>query len=173
MLLLFCVQVVFYSEKIQWSALLFAASAASLIWSILVRPKLLVYDEGLTVINPFSTSVIPFAEIETIDTRWALTFTTKGKQIRVWVAPAPGRYHAKSVRASELTGLELSSPEIIGPGDSPRSHSGAAAQIVKFRIKSASKDVIPVTSSMSFNYFAVTIICISGSISLILSWLHI
>ena len=173
MILLFLVQVVFFSDRIELSSIAFGILLATTVWLLLVRPKLEVFDEGINIVNPLFQAIVPLREIETIDTRYALTIFTRGKKISVFVAPAPGRWHARSVRASELKGLELNAGDVISPGDSPRSLSGQAAQIIKLRIKSVGTEVGDLRASARFNYAAAGILVANIALFLILSVLHV
>lgn len=173
MILLFLVQVIFFSERIELSSIAFGVLLATSVWLLLVRPKLEVFDEGINIVNPLLTATVPMREIDTIDTRYALTIFTRGKKISVFAAPAPGRWHTRSVRASELKGLELNAGNIISPGDSPRSHSGQAAQIIKLRIKSVGAEVGDLRASARFNYAAAGALVGSIALFLILSVLHV
>jgi hypothetical protein len=70
-----------------------------------------------------------------IDVRYALTIVTPAKRITSWAAVAPGRYHARTVHASELKGYRLSNQVQIRPGESPRTSSGEAAQLCRLRFE--------------------------------------
>lgn len=173
MILLFLIQVIFYSDRIEFSSIAFGILLATTVWLLLVRPKLEVFDEGIKIVNPLITAIVPLREIDMVDTRFALTVFTRGKKISVFVAPAPGRWHARSVRAGELKGLELNAGDVISPGDSPRSHSGQAAQIIKLRIKSVGTEVGDLRASARFNYAAAGVLVASIALFLILSVLHV
>jgi hypothetical protein len=122
----------------------FESAAAATLWSlffvlaahlIFVRPKLVVSDEGVTVINPLRTYEISWGAVNDIDTRFALTFVTEKRRISAWVATAPGRYHGRTIHPSELKGLGLGQREHIQPGDSPRTRSGQAAAVCRARLE--------------------------------------
>jgi hypothetical protein len=56
------------------------------------------------------------------------------KQIYAFAAPAPGRYHSRSIHQSELRGLNIQSAGSIQSGQSPRSHSGVASAIANQKL---------------------------------------
>jgi hypothetical protein len=59
-----------------------------LLW---IRPKLILRDEFIEVINPLRKEIIPYSEVVELDTKWALTIIHKRGKTRVWVAPASGK----------------------------------------------------------------------------------
>jgi hypothetical protein len=65
-----------------------------------------------------------------------VTHDRKGKKgkIQAFAAPAPGRYHSRTIHQSEMRGLNLKESNVIRAGDSPRTNSGAAAAIARSRI---------------------------------------
>ena len=97
------------------------------------------YDEGLVIINPLTRHVIGWQDVEEIETRYTMSIVThdrKGKKgkIQAFAAPAPGRYHSRTIHQSEMRGLNLKESNVIRAGDSPRTNSGAAAAIARSRI---------------------------------------
>jgi hypothetical protein len=117
-----------------WSSFLVSAT-----WLGLVRPKLLVADEGVAIVNPISRVQIGWHAIEELDTKYSLTFVTRDKRRFVsWAAPAPGRHHARTVRGAEFKGVGIASENLkdglIKAGESPRSLSGQAIAICRLRI---------------------------------------
>lgn len=117
-----------------WSCFLVSAT-----WLGLVRPCLLVADEGVTIVNPISRIQLGWQDVEELDTKYSLTFVTKDKRRFVsWAAPAPGRHHARTVRGAEFRGVGIASENVkdglIKAGESPRSLSGQAIAICRLRI---------------------------------------
>lgn len=111
----------------------------SLTWLGLVRPKLVVADEGVAVVNPISRVEIGWQDIEELDTKYSLTIVTKDNRRFVsWAAPAPGRHHARTVRGAEFKGIGVAAENVkdglIKAGESPRSLSGQAIAICRLRI---------------------------------------
>jgi hypothetical protein len=97
------------------------------------KPKLEVFDEGVTITNPLSQVTLGWGEVLEIETRYALTFYTATKKHSAWAALAPGRYHHRSVHPNEVKGLVPRDITLIRASDSPRTDSGAAAYISRIR----------------------------------------
>jgi hypothetical protein len=58
-----------------------------------------------------------------------------GKKIYAWAAQAPGRYHSRTVHASEVRGLKIPDLYNMRPGESPRTHSGQALALARIRFE--------------------------------------
>ena len=117
-----------------WGALVCA-----IFFQIFLHPAVIFYDEGVEIINPLSRHLIGWQEVEEIETRYTMSIIThdrKGKKgkIQAFAAPAPGRYHSRTIHQSEMRGLNMKENNIIRAGDSPRTNSGAAAAIARSRI---------------------------------------
>ena len=113
-------------------------------YQIFIRPKVVFFDEGVEIVNPFTQYVIGWQDVEQIDTRYTLSIKThvgggEIKQIYAFAAPAPGRYHSRSIHPSELRGLNIQGGGSIQVGQSPRSHSGVASVIANQRFNDYKK----------------------------------
>jgi hypothetical protein len=111
---------------------------------IFVRPKVVIYDEGITITNPLYEITRSWADVVTIDVRYTMSIRLQEEiklpwhrkateTIYAFAAPAPGRYHSRSIHPSDLRGVGISHEAALRPGDSPRSHSGQAAAIARLR----------------------------------------
>lgn len=110
-----------------WALLLLVAVALALFWF----PRLTVAEPEVTVVNVFSTVHVPWAAIERVDTKYALTLHTAGGVVTVWASPAPNRYatQAASRSAARIAGDAAgTSPR---PGDLLETQSGAAAFVIR------------------------------------------
>ena len=113
------------------------ASIAYFIW---IRPKLILRDEVIEVVNPFNSEVIPYREVLELETKWALTIVHSRGKTRVWVAPASGKrrwiadatfgFYGRGVPLSESSSAESESMSA-----SLNSSSGQAAYLIRERIK--------------------------------------
>lgn len=120
--------------------LAFCASLASAAYLVWVKPKLVLNDEGIEVVNPFSTEQIAYGDVLELDTKWALTIIHTGGSTRVWVAPASGkrRWIADKTFGIYGRGVPLSQS---GQGESETmsasldSFSGQAAYLIRERMK--------------------------------------
>ena len=70
------------------SELLICAILASLIYAIWIKPKLILKDDVIEVVNPLRTELIPYREVLNLETKWALTIVHQRGKTKVWVAPA-------------------------------------------------------------------------------------
>lgn len=117
-----------------WGALVCLIS-----YQIFIHPKVVFFDEGVEIVNPFTHYLIGWQDVEQIDTRYTMSIKTSGesvgiKKIYAFAAPAPGRYHSRSIHQSELRGLNIQGAGSIQAGQSPRSHSGVASAIANQKI---------------------------------------
>ncbi|MTA39048.1 MAG: hypothetical protein F2566_03190 [Actinobacteria bacterium] len=125
----------FYTEGAQGVATtfawcLFVAYAAHLGF---VRPKVTFFDEGITITNPLKEITVGWGEIEDISARYSMYIQVAGEKIYAWAAQAPGRYHSRTVHASEIRGLKIPDLQNMRPGESPRTHSGQALALARIR----------------------------------------
>ena len=103
-------------------------------WVSLWRPSLDVKDDGVTIVNVFATTSVPWEALIDVDTRYALTLVTPHRRYPVTVAPAPGRL-ATALSKRDMSGLSAptGSDGSVRTGDLPNSDSGAAAHLVRQR----------------------------------------
>lgn len=130
---LFAVQVVFFGDGTWLAQAGVMATTATLAWLLFIKPKVLIFDEGLTVINPFITATFGWAEVDEIETRFGLTIYSGEAKVVAWAAPAPGRYRRRTVHKVDVKGINYDRDFGLRPGDLPNSHSGAAAHIARTR----------------------------------------
>ncbi len=122
-----------FGETLAATAICAAAALATFL--CFIKPQVIISDEGIKIINPTKEIFASWDRVESIDTKYSTSITVDGQTIYAWAAPAPGRYHARSVHKSELRGVINSDEILIRPGDAPRSHSGSCAYLSKFRQK--------------------------------------
>lgn len=120
-------------------ASIWGALVCSICYQIFIHPKVVFFDEGVEIVNPFTHYLIGWQDVEQIDTRYTMSIKTSGesvgiKKIHAFAAPAPGRYHSRSIHQSELRGLNIQGAGSIQAGQSPRSHSGVASAIANQKI---------------------------------------
>ena len=112
-----------------------AAFSVNLIYMILHRPKIELFDEGVRITNPFDQITVGWQRIESIEAKYTMSIHVGDKTIYAWAAPAPGRYHSRTIHPSEIKGMGIGATGFIRPGDSPRTHSGTAAYLATLRLK--------------------------------------
>ena len=132
--LLLVIQTLFYSRGEDLFATIGWAVTISIVsYWLFIHPKVVVFDEGITIRNPINEVTVSWADVDEIDVQYTMNISVGGKLIHAWAAPAPGRYHARTVHVNELKGMRLKSDNLLRPGESPRTYSGEAAQIARAR----------------------------------------
>ena len=101
---------------------------------LFLKPKIVFFDEGIIITNMLSEVTVGWHEVETIETRFCMSVQVDDKVIYAVAAPAPGRYHSRTVHESEMRGISVPTTESLRPGDSPRSQSGVAAHHARSRM---------------------------------------
>jgi len=113
-----------------------ATFAITTFYALMHKPKIVIFDEGIEIVNPISRHTISWSDVRSIDTRFSLSVTNNdGKRIHAWAAPAPGRYHSRRLHSSDLRGLKLGMTGNIKAGESPKSDSGAAYLLTSARFE--------------------------------------
>jgi hypothetical protein len=113
-------------QTILWSLL-----ASQISYAIFIRPKIIFFDAGLIIDNPFSTFKIGWNDVEDVQSKFSMSIQYKGRSYYAWAAPAPGRYHGRTIHPSEIKGMRISDSSSMRPGESPRTHSGIALEIAR------------------------------------------
>lgn len=108
--------------------------AGLLAWTTVWRPRVLVGDDGVTLVNPLRTVDVPWAAIVTVETRFAFALRTPGGKHTAWAGPGPGRHQALSATAGELRAVPANARDSRGSvaiGDLPTAPSGIIAAHVR------------------------------------------
>jgi hypothetical protein len=157
--ILFAIQIFFFGDGSWIFQMGLITATASFAWLLFARPQILIFDEGITVVNPFITATVGWDAVDSIETKYAFTIETGEARVVAWSAPAPGRYHGRNVHSSELKGIEYDRDFGIRPGDSPRSQSGAAAHSARARLSAfrKNKQAIGVKRSGRLNYAGIAL----------------
>jgi hypothetical protein len=135
---------------------------------LFVHPKVEIFDEGITITNPLQKITVGWQRVETIDAKYTMSIQVGGKVIYAWAAPAPGRYHSRSVHAADIKGMDIGFEGEIRAGESPRSQSGQASYIAKLRLKEFEASGIEgCESSLEINYIGAALVI--GSLVIALS----
>jgi hypothetical protein len=151
------------------------ALVAFLAWAGLWRPSVGVGDDAVTVVNTFSTVVVPWATLIQVETRYALTLVTPHGRYAATAAPAPGRLAtALSRRELGRAGAQVDADGRIRPGDLPNTDSGAAAYLVRERwerlvadggIEIGVADTTPVERRWHWPVIAIALVLLAGAIA--------
>ncbi len=160
----FILQSIFYGGDL---VLTTAICSAGIIGAYLLflKPYVLIFDEGIKVVNPTKEIVASWDLIEEIETKYSMSITLAGITYYAWAAPAPSRGHSRRLHKTDLL------PGSDAPrrlGDSPRSDSGACAYIARLRRKEFSSSEtakFEISSNYTLIYIAVAI-CVIAAASL-------
>lgn len=128
-------------------ALLIAATVTYAAYLVFVRPKVVMDDDAISIVNPTSSARVGWRRVDAIEARYTMFLEAEGRTIHAWAAPAPGRYHSRTVHPSELRGLAVSTGRMLRPGESPRTHSGAAVYLARQRWQAARDRVSPASTA--------------------------
>ena len=139
---LFVVQGVAYPDGtplvVTLAIALAVAAAATLLW---LRPKLVLGDTELKVVNPLSSRKIAYADIVELKTKWSLLIVHNAGSTRVWVAPTSGRVRWASSTGgnwkNRVGGAAVNDAvysDMAPASDSVQSDSGLAALLIRRRM---------------------------------------
>jgi hypothetical protein len=117
-----------------------SATVAFVVYIFWVRPKLILKETSLVVVNPIRRTEINYHDITSLDTKWALLVHHSNTKTRVWVAPANGRQRWVSDSVQRWTvgkflQKEKTDSEFTSISQSTSSDSGLAYQLISERIK--------------------------------------
>lgn len=120
--------------------LMVAGVLSGVVYAIWLKPKLVLRDEVIEVVNPLRTELIPYNEVIDLETKWALTIVHNKGKTTVWVAPASGkrRWIADQTFGWYGRGVPLSDSRATGSetmSESLNSLSGQAAYLIRERLK--------------------------------------
>jgi hypothetical protein len=153
------------------TAAAWAIAVSSMAQLVFARPKVILFDEGITIVNPFLTITTGWHRVEAIDAKFTMSILVGGKTIYAWAAPAPGRYHSRSIHETDLRGMRVGSAEMIRPGESPRSHSGAATYLARIKLENfRNRNLTGVESSVAFNSMGMAILLVSFTAAMVLTY---
>lgn len=139
---LFTLNSIFVAEDAGQSIVEIGVSAilALVVYLIWLRPRLILTNTSVEVVNPIQSITIPYSEIEDLQTKWALTIVHAKGRTTAWVAPAGGkrrwiadqtfRWYGSGVPLTESRGGETDSMSA-----SLDSYSGQAAYLIRERMK--------------------------------------
>ena len=105
-----------------------------------IKPKLVLRDDVIQIVNPFRTELIAYSDVLDLETKWSLAIVHTRGTSRVWVAPASGkqRWIAEKKfgwisRNAPTSGSISEGMETMSAGLD--SLSGQAAYMIRERIK--------------------------------------
>lgn len=128
----FIVQTLFYGGDIAVTVGVCGAGAIGA-YLLFLKPYVLIFDEGLKIINPSKEISATWDLIDAIETKYTMSILVRGVTYFAWAAPAPSGRHIRRMNRSEpFHGADT--PRRVG--DSLESDSGVCAHIARLRKKS-------------------------------------
>jgi hypothetical protein len=112
-----------------WMALLVTCC-----WATFWRPKVVVSDAGVRLVNVARTIDVPWPALVEVETRYTLTLQTAYGRFPAWAAPAPGAGSAlRTAVRSRGTVDAPTGPAGVSMGELAGTASGDAATVVRRR----------------------------------------
>ncbi len=108
------------------------------------RPSIRVGPDSIDVHNVLRRATIPLSRVVHVDTKWALElYLDDGSKVSAFVAPAPGAFAARTMRAEDARGLPRDTylAGTVRPGDRRGTPSGDAAALVRKSLEDYRKRV--------------------------------
>jgi Bacterial PH domain len=136
LLLVFAVLAVLDGVRLAARALPPLVLLAALAYGLLWRPCVQVSDDAVTLVNVLRDVRVPFAVLDAVSTRFALTLEAEGRSYTAWAAPAPGRTSTMGLARREAAGvahLGVDLEEGLRSSAAPNTDSGGAALLVQHR----------------------------------------
>ena len=99
---------------------------------LFLKPYVLLFDEGIKIVNPTKEITATWDLVEEIETKYSMSVQIRGQSYYAWAAPAPsGRHSRRMSKTDLLPGADA--PRRVG--DSLQSDSGVCAYMAKIRRK--------------------------------------
>lgn len=125
---------------VSWFGVLLWATVGYCAYLLWVRPKVVIDDDAVAFVNPFTDVSIPWEAIINVETKYSLTVQTPARKYGAWAAPAPGA--TSSLRESRRTereyeradGKDKSKFSSMRAGDQQSTDSGAVAKQIRDRL---------------------------------------
>ena len=121
---------------------------------LFLKPYVLLFDEGIKIINPTKEITATWDLVEEIETKYSMSIQIRGESFYAWAAPAPSGRHSRRMHSTDLL-PGADAPRRVG--DSLKSDSGVCAHIAKLRRKefaSAGTGEIEIISNYILSYAA-------------------
>jgi hypothetical protein len=77
--------------SVSWTGIAWLLAVGAVMYAVLWRPAVVVDAEGVRLLNVLRDVRIPWAALESVETRYTLTLITAGRSYASWAAGAPGR----------------------------------------------------------------------------------
>ena len=121
---------------------------------LFLKPYVLLFDEGIKIINPTKEITATWDLVEEIETKYSMSILVDGQTFYAWAAPAPSGRHSRRMHKTDLL-PGTDAPRRVG--DSLKSDSGVCAHIAKLRRKdfaSAGTGELEISTNYILSYAA-------------------
>ena len=99
---------------------------------LFLKPYVLLFDEGIKIVNPTKEITATWDLVEEIETKYSMSIQIRGESFYAWAAPAPSGRHSRRMHKTDLL-PGADDPRRVG--DSLKSDSGICAYMAKIRKK--------------------------------------
>ena len=127
----FIIQSLFYGGDILMTIGICGAGAFGS-YLLFLKPYVLLFDEGIKIVNPTKEITATWDLVEEIETRYSMSIQINDRTYYAWAAPAPSGRHSRRMNKSDLFPGADSARRV---GDSLQSDSGVCAYMANLRRK--------------------------------------
>ena len=99
---------------------------------LFLKPYVLLFDEGIKIVNPTKEITATWDLVEEIETKYSMSIHINDRTYYAWAAPAPSGRHSRRMNKGDLFPGADSARRV---GDSLRSDSGVCAYMASIRRK--------------------------------------
>ena len=99
---------------------------------LFLKPYVLLFDEGIKIVNPTKEITATWDLVEEIETKYSMSIHVNERTYYAWAAPAPSGRHSRRMHKSDLL-PGADAPRRVG--DSLKSDSGVCAYMANIRRK--------------------------------------
>lgn len=129
----FILQSLFYGGDILMTIGICGAGAFGA-YLLFLKPYVLLFDEGIKIVNPTKEITATWDLVEEIETRYSMSIQINDRTYYAWAAPAPSGRHSRRMNKTDLLpGADI--PRRVG--DSLQSDSGVCAYMANIRRKNS------------------------------------
>lgn len=127
----FIIQSFFYGGDILMTIGICGAGAFGA-YLLFLKPYVLLFDEGIKIVNPTKEITATWDLVEEIETKYSMSIHINDRTYYAWAAPAPSGRHSRRMNKGDLFPGADSARRV---GDSLRSDSGVCAYMASMRRK--------------------------------------
>lgn len=155
----FILQSLFYGGDILMTIGICGAGAFGA-YLLFLKPYVLLFDEGIKIVNPTKEITATWDLVEEIETRYSMSIQINDRTYYAWAAPAPSGRHSRRMNKTDLLpGADI--PRRVG--DSLQSDSGVCAYMANIRRKNftgVSASEFEIINDNTSLYICAALVCI-------------